>query len=414
MNNSPSYLPLFPHAEHLEFGVAYVNTTVSNLDRSIVDASYSYELAVDYLSENRFNANNFKSIRSELNLLFNWCWFTKGCSIADLDRRLLSQFIEFCNQPPAQLVSHCSYAFFVDNKSNGEVLANPKWRPFVNRQPGTYLRKLNTLKTQLSILSSFFVFLDDLEYMDKNPASVLLRRLNGNNSRIAIDVEVEKSLSPEQWKTLWEYVCRMEQLDPQKHARTRFLFALLYLIYPRVSEISARAGYTPLMSSFTKHRGGDWLFQVPLSKGGKARRIVCPDQLIKELKRYRLSLNLTELPVPEEQHPLFIRHQIGTHGRDAGLIHSQLGITSIQKIVTTTLIDCANSIEGSNPFDAQELRSYSVHSMRHTGISAAIESGVPLSVVMKSAGHSDLSTLSIYTHTSLEQQSSANKVQRLD
>ena len=79
-------MPLFPHAEQLDVGVAYINQQVMDFDLSIKDAAYSYELAIEYLSENRFNANNFKSIRSELNLLFNWAWRGKQLSIAEIDR----------------------------------------------------------------------------------------------------------------------------------------------------------------------------------------------------------------------------------------------------------------------------------------------------------------------------------------
>ena len=94
-----NFMPLFPHANQLDLGVDYINQHISELDRSIPDAAYSYELAIEYLAENRFNANNFKSIRGELNVLFNWTWFVCGMSIAEIDRIALRKFIDFCNQP---------------------------------------------------------------------------------------------------------------------------------------------------------------------------------------------------------------------------------------------------------------------------------------------------------------------------
>ncbi|MGY0638644.1 MAG: tyrosine-type recombinase/integrase [Paraglaciecola chathamensis] len=324
------FAPLFPHAEQLDVGVTYINQHVMALDTSIEDAAYSYELAIEYLSENRFNANNFKSIRSELNLLFNWAWEVKRISIADIDRVQLRKFVDFCNQPPIELITHASYPFFVEDKQDGTLAPNPKWRPFVLRSEGRYVRKTSTLKAQLSLLSGFFLFLSDMEYVDKNPAAVLLRRLNVNNTHVVESSDGEKALSDVQWKRVWQHVNDLANTQPEKHQRTRLLFALLYLLYPRVSEIAARPGYTPMMSSFIRHRSGHWVFKIPRSKGGKSRLIPCPDELMQCLKAYRQYLGLADFPAPDEQVPLFVRHRAGTHGRETGILNAQLGIEAIR------------------------------------------------------------------------------------
>ncbi|WP_199611845.1 tyrosine-type recombinase/integrase [Flocculibacter collagenilyticus] len=391
------FLPLFPHADQLELGNDAINKIVTELDRTIHDASYTYELAIEYLAENRFNANNFKSIRSELNLLYNWMWFVEGISLQDINRITLRKFIDFCNQPPTQLIAPTSYPYFVVNKETKEPEINPKWKPFVHRGDGEYIRKTTTLKAQLSLLSSFFLFLADLEYCDKNPAAVLLRRLNVNNTRVSLSEDGDKSLSTMQWQYVWQEVNRLADADPAKHERTRLLFALLYMLYPRVSEISARPGYTPLMSSFIKHRTGKWIFKIPRSKGGKSRSIPCSSALIQCLVRYRRFLGLPDLPVPNESTPLFVRHKAGTHGREAGILNAQLGIEAISGIVKDIFNVTADILQNVEPYEAEELRKFSIHSIRHTGISNAIANNEPLQTVMKNAGHSDLSTLSIYT-----------------
>jgi len=119
-----NFMPLFPHANQLDLGVDYINQHISELDRSIPDAAYSYELAIEYLAENRFNANNFKSIRGELNVLFNWTWFVCGMSIAEIDRIALRKFIDFCNQPPAHLIARTSYPFFITEAKTTLLQAN--------------------------------------------------------------------------------------------------------------------------------------------------------------------------------------------------------------------------------------------------------------------------------------------------
>ena len=122
---SVEFMPLFPHADQLDLGVSYINQRVMQIDKTIPDAAYSYELAIEYLAENRFNANNFKSIRSELNLLFNWAWWVKKCAISDIDRVQLRKFVDFCNQPPAHLITHASYPFFIENKESQALEAQP-------------------------------------------------------------------------------------------------------------------------------------------------------------------------------------------------------------------------------------------------------------------------------------------------
>ncbi|MAD15206.1 MAG: integrase [Alteromonadaceae bacterium] len=401
------FMPLFPHAEQLDVGVAYINQQVMDFDLSIKDAAYSYELAIEYLSENRFNANNFKSIRSELNLLFNWAWRVKQLSIAQIDRVQLRKFVDFCNQPPSELITHASYPFFIARKQDGAIEPNPKWRPFVLRDAASYVRKTSTLKAQLSLLSGFFLFLSDMEYCDKNPAAVLLRRLNVNNTHVIESSDDEKALSELQWQSVWQQVNHLADSQPEKHQRTRLLFAMLYLLYPRVSEIAARPGYTPMMSSFIRHRSGHWVFKIPRSKGGKSRMIPCPDELIRCLSQYRRYLGLSDLPLPNEQVPLFVRHKAGTHGREAGILNAQLGIESIRSIVRTVFDSTADFLEKTAPQEAYELRDFSVHSLRHTGITTSIAAGTPLQVVMKNAGHADLSTLSIYISTDIQQQAEA-------
>ncbi|WP_166422943.1 site-specific integrase [Paraglaciecola sp. 20A4] len=413
MSELVEFIPLFPHAKQLDVGVLYINQRVMALDHIIHDAAYSYELAIEYLSENRFNPNNFKSIRSELNLLFNWAWFVKGCSIADIDRVVLRKFVDFCNQPPLHLITQASYPFFIENKQHKTLAPNPKWQPFVLRDGTRYVRKTATLKAQLSLLSSFFLFLSDMEYCDKNPAAVLLRRLNVNNTHVIESPDGEKALSELQWKSVWQQVNHLGSTQPEKHQRTRLLFALLYLLYPRVSEIAARPGYTPMMSSFAKHRSGQWVFKIPRSKGGKSRMIPCPDELMACLIEYRRYLGLSDYPNPDEQVPLFVRHKAGTHGRETGILNAQLGIESIRSIVRTVFDTTADKLENLAPHEAHELREFSVHSLRHTGITTSIAAGTPLQVVMKNAGHADLSTLSIYISSDIQQQANSTVTRTL-
>lgn len=168
-----------------------------------------------------------------------------------------------------------------------------------------------------------------------------------------------------------------------------------------------------MMSSFIRHRSGHWVFKIPRSKGGKSRMIPCPDELIQCLSHYRRYIGLSDLPLPNEQVPLFVRHKAGTHGRETGILTAQLGIESIRSIVRFVFDTTADNLEETAPQEAHELRQFSVHSLRHTGITTSITAGTPLQVVMKNAGHADLSTLSIYISTDIQQQAEATVPRKL-
>ena len=84
-----------------------------------------------------------------------------------------------------------------------------------------------------------------------------------------------------------------------------------------------------------------------------------------------------------------------------------MGIEAIRNIVREIFDLTASKLTSDEPHAAGELRQFSVHSLRHTGISTSIAAGTPLQVVMKNAGHADLSTLSIYISADLQQQVTA-------
>ncbi|MEZ9708718.1 tyrosine-type recombinase/integrase [Vibrio breoganii] len=410
MDATSTFIPLFPPAELIAEPIDFINRTLSKVDRKIPDARYSYELAIEFLEENKHNTNNYRSIRKEINGLFNWCFFVAKIPLTDLNRVTMRQFVDYCNKPPLQEISTAPYAAFVQDATTDEWLPNPKWRQFTAREPAKYLRKEVTLKAQLSILSSFFIFLDDMDFCTKNPAATLLRRLNINNTRVAESEETEKSLSDTQWRTVWDLLVEKSEKekdnedDNLKYHRSRFLFAMLRDLYCRVSEFAARPGYTPLMNSFELHRSGSWVFYVPRSKGGKSRHIPCPQSLIEELKIYRRAIGLSDLPTANDENPLFVRHKAASHGREAGIRNAQLGMRQIRVIVKEVYNEAAETLEPLDSYAAKELRNFSVHSMRHTGIQSQINDGMPLNVLMRNTGHSDLSSLSDYAGANLSKQ----------
>lgn len=81
----PPAMPLFDGLAHLEAGNPQVNQYLANLSlNDVPDAGLVYELAVDWLLEQRHNENNYKTYRSELTTFLHWCFSELAISPKDL------------------------------------------------------------------------------------------------------------------------------------------------------------------------------------------------------------------------------------------------------------------------------------------------------------------------------------------
>lgn len=405
----PPFHPYFEAIDLLEDSNGSINEHVAHITSTRVnDAGFVYELTLDYLSELKHNPNNFKSSRSEITTFIIWCWDVEGISLADVTRRHMNRFLSWCNTPPPEAIGDAQRVQFIYSKELSTRLPNPLWRPFVNRaKKGVatlntdipYQRKASAIKNQLAILSSYYQFLNDEEYCERNPASLAMRRERfKDNPSVNDNEENIKALNPLQLAYLMDTAQKLAIDDPVRHERTLFLIVLLFSTYARISEISARPGYSPVMSQIRRDRNNEtWGFFIPQSKNGKSRSVAVSDALLNALKRYRKYQGLSELPSPNEQTPLLIRIRPAQHGRDSKTINANLGVNAIRDEVEFVYKATATMLENDGRFhDAADLRTMTVHSLRHTGISSDLEKGRSLHHVMADAGHQDIGITSRY------------------
>ncbi len=406
------FYPLFPPIGSIEDYTVCVESSLLTTIRKIPTAMASYEWAIEYLKEFDNQPNSFLAVRKDLNLFFNWAWLVAGKDIIELNRVDMNDFIKFGNTPPLELIGKNSPSMFLVDKKTGQVSINPNWLPFTNKKlPQPYQRKQSSLTAQLSNLSGFFIFLADVDYFEKNPAAVAIRNLTSNRfSNLAVDDDdmKDKALNGLQLKYALRAVEQMAKEDPVRHERTRFLIYFLLLAYPRVSEISARFGYSPTMSDFKMRRGEGlkkhYTFFIPSSKRGKSRNVMITQRLLDALSRYRNYLGMSDFPSKDDNTPLFVRHRAGTHGRQAHELNANLGKGQIGELVKAVFARAASLLREDNYFeDADDITGRSCHCWRHTGISMDLHSGRPKMVVMKCSGHSTEAVLAIYTHSDIEQ-----------
>jgi len=359
----------------------------SLLDPSPKFAQHDYECAINFLKQYINNKATFESYRREIERLLQWSWLIAQKSILDLKRQEIEDYVTFCLKPPKTWIGTKRTPRFIICK--GERKANPYWRPFVahvSKQEHKQGVAPDKCKYQLSqkaiqeiftVLSSFYNYLAIEEKVLINPIALIKQKSRYLQKRQTKAVIMR--LSERQWQFCLETVKEMAESEPQ-HERTLFMLSALYLLYLRISELSASERWIPQMGHFYRDSSNRWWFKT-VGKGNKMREIAVSDDMLTALKRYRKSLGLSVLPLPNEQIPLLSKE------KGKGAITSTRYIRKIIQICFDKAIEKLKKEHFLS--DADALAAATVHWLRHTGISDDINKrSRPVAHVRDDAGHS--------------------------
>jgi len=401
-------IPLFDTLEHL--GTALDNDLIqSRLSQSLgiknIQADYHY--TCQFLRSYRGSAETFKSYRREIERLLQWSWFCRAKSLKELKRNDIEVFLEFCQSPPKDWIGVKQVARFLEK--DGLRLPNPVWRPFVatiskkahreGQLPNakSYTLSQSALQAIFAILSSFYHYLEQEDYVSGNPIaqirqkSKFLRKHQGKKNI--------RRLSELQWAYVIETAELMAQENPNLHERTLFMMNALFALYLRISELAASERWIPQMGHFYKDMDNNWWFKT-VGKGNKERDISVCNAMLDALKRYRLSLGLSSLPSPGETLPL-ISKALGK-GPIEGTRHIR---KIVQQCFDKTMERLIN--DGFNE-EAETLIAATVHWLRHTGISEDVKIR-PREHVRDDAGHSSSAITDRYIDIELRARHASGK-----
>ena len=323
----------------------------------------------------------------------------------------IEAYITFCEAPPAEWVGTQKVARFIEQA--GARVPNSTWRPFtatvskaLRRQghtpdPHKHMLSQNALKEIFAILSSFYNFLIQAERTEVNPIahirqkSKFLRKVQGKPKI--------RRLSELQWQYVIDVARDMAAEDPNSHERTLFIMSAFYLMYLRISELTASDRWTPKMGDFYRDHDGLWWFTT-VGKGNKERHVAVSDAMLAALKRYRHSMNLPALPAPTEYAPLIPKQ------RGRGPVSNT---SHIRKIVQHCFDRAIQKFEtdGLNE-EAHSLLEATVHWLRHTGISEDVKIR-PREHVRDDAGHSSSAITDRYIDVELRERHASAKKKNL-
>ncbi|MCE1176866.1 MAG: tyrosine-type recombinase/integrase [Burkholderiales bacterium] len=236
-----------------------------------------------------------------------------------------------------------------------------------------------SIRQAVIILNRMFSVLQNIQigqhipYVQLNPF-VLVKAMP-----ISQDFDTKKALTKEEWSMVQdtiELLPRNTKREQFHYYRTRWIFQLLYRLWVRRATLSSLK-----MGDFFPSSDG-WMIQVT-SKGNKTASLIASTKLMSALMEYRFALELPELPTPNDSRPL-----VSTLYNP----YMPLSPESLYAVCRVIYRATAERVAETHPYTAEKLRKAGPHTMRHTGISHAIYSGVSLTHVNKQAMHANIQT----------------------
>ena len=357
----------------------------------VAGALDDYRYTKSFLSSCNKSHDTYDKFRGDAERFLLWLWLIKEKSVADVRRSDLEEFLDFVVTPdPAWIIKDKATRAaprFIDHE--GLRKSNHAWRPFRHR---TGQISSSSIKTLLANLNCYFKYLLEEEYGRGVPVSLVQK-----NSRYLTDTS-DSNYTERRFKSLqWEYLLsaaeRLADESPA-HERTLFVVATLKALKLRVSELSDRANWQPVMSHFFHDtaRGNDFWWLRVFGKGDKKRKVSVPTDYLPYLARYRASRGLEPtLPSRGSSEPL-----VASRSKGKGI-----GSRQLRNIVDVALkAACDELTRDGFKQDAADLAAATTHWLRHTGASMEIEKGRRPSHTQADLGHTSLqTTLNTYHNT---------------
>lgn len=371
------------------------------------EQSKDFLACLNFLKSYTGSIGTFNSYRRETERLLHWSWMIAKKTLKDLKRDNIEAFVRFCQSPPKSWIGIKKTPRFIDKE--GLRIPNPEWRPFVatvskpahrngsQPDPNNFELSFGALKELFAILSTFYNFLLQEEYVYINPVALIRQkskfiRKQQNSSKV-------RRLSETQWKYVIKTAHKLAKLNPTLHERTLFIMSALYLMYLRISELAATPRWVPCMNHFRRDNKGNWWF-LTVGKGNKERQIAVSDAMLEALKRWREYLQLPPLPALSEYYPLLPK------AKGVGPISDT---SHIRRIVQHCFDVTIQELKKDNHAEeAESLIEATVHWLRHTGISDDVKRR-PREHVRDDAGHSSSAITDKYVDIELQERHDSAK-----
>jgi len=349
-------LALIPAASHL---VARGRPASAN---PAIDARNDVQAAAAWLSAKGGGSDRtFDAYRREVTRLL--LWLDEQClAVAEMTVDNVHEFYEHLADPPSHWIR--------PRKPRRDERLMPTQQLIGKLSP-------ESIQYSRTVLGQFADYLMDAGYLQRNVFHL------SKKQKVVNRVAPTKFLDLESWQWFWEWLISRptpRPVDEARVARQRWLFALLY--HTGIRREEAAHG---LMGNFGRNNAS-WFLTV-VGKGNKEAPVTVNSSLLGELRRYRRSLGLPELPVATEKYPLVMSLLSATQ-REA-ITPRAIGLL-VQKIAKKAVADCADE------HIQERLLKMSTHWLRHTNATHRFQAGASLESTQDELRHADPRTTRIY------------------
>ncbi|GHE82844.1 tyrosine-type recombinase/integrase [Thalassotalea profundi] len=368
------------------------------------------KLFLEYTGRNK-SVHTYDRFRNEIERFLLWSFLIKQQPIDQLRKTDILEYADFCWQPPITWIGTSNQERF--KLANGYSSANEFWFPYKIQVPKSqknqtiidkkkYRPSQQTLTAMFTAIGVFYNYLMSEEFCLGNPASIAKKDCR----HFIADAQVKevKRLTASQWQYVLDTAVKMADEDPI-FERSLFIIAALKTLFLRISELSERTNWSPVMGHFWQDEDENWWLKV-FGKGRKLRDITVPPDFLPFLERYRYSRGLSGLPLSSENTVLIekIRGQGGMTSRHLRRLVQQVFDLAFEKMSMT---------EGKNK--ALKLKEASTHWLRHTGASMEIERGRPLKDVSEDLGHASMATTdTVYVQSENKQRAASGRKRKVN
>lgn len=417
----PSPIPLYPSYKELllfqksDRALAIYPELYSFIDAADDWQKVSWKWGLNflvYIGRNK-SEHTYIRFRNEVERFLLWTYLIKEKAVDDLRKADILEYADFCWKPPVNWIGHFNVERYEYHNTVYHI--NKKWAPYRLKQPKNVNKKnegkktdkkryrpsQQTLKSTFTGISSFYNYLMGEELCMGNPVQIAKKDCR----HFIVDAQVKdiKRLTEDQWEYMLETAIKLADNNPN-YERNLFIVSALKTLFLRISELSERNDWSPIMRHFWEDENNNWWLKI-YGKGRKLRDVTVPTQFLEFLKRYRSYRGLSPLPASDENEPIVekIRGQGGMTSRHLRRL--------VQDIFDAAYISMKEK-EGEDR--AKKLQEASTHWLRHTGASMEIERGRALKDLSEDLGHASMATTdTIYVQTENKKRAQSGKSRKV-
>ncbi|TLX48190.1 integrase [Pseudoalteromonas phenolica] len=368
--------------------------TALNSKHDFIISDYEFLLKFLYVYGRKSEAT-FNRFRNEIERFYLWSWHFTKSSVFNLKREDIEAYVDFMVKPEKAWSTNSVQWRFKDK--DGIKCINEKWRPFIEKANGVSQQTLAAMFTALNVFYKF-------AQLEEKSAFNYVPVVKKNSPYLVVQSQIN---TPDTLSDLqWEYVFGVTKdkcVKEPKFERNLFTLACLKGLYLRISELSDRPQWSPVMSHFWQDSDNYWFLRV-MGKGNKLRDVTLSEEFLEYLKRYRIHRGFEPLPRADDPSPIL--HKLRGQGG--------MNVRQIRRIVQESFDLAIEKLEKDGFEDeSEQLKAATSHWLRHTGATHDAKHR-PLKHLSEDLGHSKIATTDqIYIQTNVSERAKSGSKRTL-